>query len=123
MEEEEEHGRSFGLTVTALELQEAAQRRRRLVSCLDLKQPLLNTGGLPGGEARWVAWSRVATPGLRAVAQRMPAAGHVDSEPLRVTTPEHLGGYMEEEEERSGSLGLGVTAHGYGKLAGGGGTQ
>ena len=56
-EEEEEHGRSLGLAVTAMELQVAAQRRRRVVSCLDSKRPLLNTGGLPGGGARWVAWS------------------------------------------------------------------
>ena len=36
-EEEEERGRSFGLAVTALALQAAAQGRRRVVSCLDLK--------------------------------------------------------------------------------------
>ena len=36
-EEEEEIGGSFRLAVTALELQAAAQRRRQLVSCLDLK--------------------------------------------------------------------------------------
>ena len=36
-EEEEERSRSFGLAVTALALQVAAQRRRRVVSCLDLK--------------------------------------------------------------------------------------
>ena len=93
------------------------------MSCLDLKRLLLNTGGLPGGEARWVAWSRVAAPELRAVAQRTRAVGHVDSEPLRATAPEHLGGYLEEEEERGGSLRLGVIAQGYGRLVGGGGTQ
>ena len=103
-QEEEERRGSLGLPVTALELQAAAQRRRRVVRCLDLKRPLLNTGGLPGGEARWVAWSRVAAPEIREVAQRTRAAGHMDSEPLRVTTPEHPGGYLEEEEEQGGSF-------------------
>ena len=46
------------------------------------------------------------------------------SERLIVTAPEHRWeDYLEEEEERGGSLGLGVTAQGYGRLAGGGGTQ
>ena len=116
-------GGSFGFAVTALELQAAAQRRRRVVSCLDLKRLLLNTGGLPGGEVRWVAWSRVAAPEVQAAAQRRRAEGHVDSEPLRATAPEHPGGYLEEEEEQGESLQLGVIAQGYGWLVGGGGIQ
>ena len=75
-----------------------------MVSCLDLKRPLLNTGGLPGGGAWWVAWAQVATPEVQAAAQRRRAEGHVDSEPLRATAPEHLGGYLEEEEEQGGSF-------------------
>ena len=93
------------------------------MSGLDLKRPLLNTGGLPGGGAWWVAWSRVATTEVQAAAQRRQAECHVDSEPLRGTAPEHPGGYLEEEEEQGGSLRLGVIAQGYGWLVGGGGTQ
>ena len=52
-----------------------------------------------------------------------PKEACIGSLGLRATTPEHPGGYPEEEEERGGSLGLGVTAQGYGWLAGGGGMQ
>ena len=42
-----------------------------------------------------------------------------------MTAPEHLRGYLEVEEEegQGGSLGLRVTAQGYGQLMGGGDAQ
>ena len=59
-------------------------------------------------EHRGAAWRRSAVGRLvssgrtRAAAQRRRAAGHMDSEPLRATDPEHPGGYLEEEEDGEG---------------------
>ena len=72
---------------------------------LGLQWPHQSSRWLPGGGVQRVTWTQS------------------DSEQLRVTTPEHPGSYPEEEEEWGGSLGLRVTAQGYGRLAGGGGTQ
>ena len=74
-----------------------------MVSCLDSKRLLLNTGGLPGGGAQRVTWSRAAAPELRAAAQRRSCEKNcLDSKRPLLNT----GACPEEEEEEFGHLDL-----------------
>ena len=69
---------------------------------------------------RLVSSGRIRAPGS---CPEDPCSGSHGFRATQSTALEHPGGYLEEEEERGGSLRLGVIAQGYGRLVGGGDTQ